>query len=323
MSRVSAALVLLLLAACPGKGDRPARPTGGPALTTRAFGLGETSEAGPAPEVAATGTSPTERWLAGQRTFGVFSIHDAAHCDAAAWPVTATALGLDGSVVLDPSTSLGGAATVGSMTGGVVADLGRIATLLRGFEDSDIGEHHLCVVPATGVGVAVSTGTGFIAFVPSAIIEMNERIPDAERSMYSSTVAFAHELAHQFQFWYGDPFRDDKSARRTELAADCMGSAFVAMTQPSGWIMDEVERGAAGALQAFADLEFRSKQHHGTRADRGRMAHEGIAMVAAARNGGPPLGLAPIKAGCEQAVRAWDESQPLTPPDQLWGGTED
>ena len=29
-----------------------------------------------------------------------------------------------------------------------------------------------------------------------------------------------------------------------------------------------------------------------------------------------------LKGRCEDAVRAWDAEQPLTPPDQLWGGTE-
>ena len=140
--------------------------------------------------------------------------------------------------------------------------------------------------------------------------------------MYSVTVAFAHELAHQIQYWYGDPFDGDKTVRRTELAADCMGTTFVAMTQPDGWIMGQVEKGAVGALQAYADLKFRSKGHHGTRVDRGRMAQGGIALVAASRQGGAALDLGVIKNGCEEAVRAWDASMPLTPPDQLWGGEE-
>ena len=184
-------------------------------------------------------------------------------------------------------------------------------------------------VVATGtVGVVVAlVWSGAAALVVAlglaAILAMNELIPDAERSMYSVTVAFAHELAHQLQYWYGDPFADDKTVRHTELAADCMGTAFVAMAQPDGWIMAEVERGAVGALQAYADLRFKSASHHGTRVDRGRMAHDGIAMVEAARRGGPALDLGTIKEGCEAAVRAWDASMVLTPPDQLWGGTEE
>lgn len=323
-SRVSVLASLLtpalaLAAACHGHGAT--RPSPAP-LTTSAHGL-EAAGTPPASETAAEpAASPLERFLAGDRTFGVFSIHDA-RCDLPSWNATAPRLGLADSRVLDDALTIGDTTvTVGAMTGGVVDDLGKILAALAAFGDSDVDGHHVCIVPAAGVGVALSTGNGYIAFEPGAIIAMNDLIPDAERSMYSSTGAFAHELAHQLQYWYGDPFDGDKSVRRTELAADCMGSAFVALTQPSGWIMDEVERGAAGALQAYADLEFRSKSHHGTRVDRDRMAHEGIAMVKRARDGGPAPGVAPIKLGCEAAVRAWDASLPLTPPDQLWGGTE-
>lgn len=320
MRRLHVLAALLLVAACPGKGP-PSTPSRAP-LTTRALALGEAGTPGVTPAVAAGGTSPLERWLAGDRTFGVFAIDDA-RCDAAAWPVTAAAIGLGGAEIQPRARALGGVATVGSMTDGVVTDLAAIFTALRDFGDSDIDGHHVCIVPSSNVGVALSTGSGFIAFVPDAIIAMNDLIPDSERTMYSATVAFAHELAHQLQFWYGDPFSGDKTARRTELAADCMGTAFVAMTHPDGWIRDEVEKGAAGALQAYADLKFASKSHHGTRVDRGHMAHEGIALVAAAQGGGAALGVGPIKLGCEQAVRAWDASHELTPPDQLWGGTEE
>jgi hypothetical protein len=94
------------------------------------------------------------------------------------------------------------------------------------------------------------------------------------------------------------------------------------MQWPGGWITDEIERGAVGALQAFADVKFASTLHHGTRVDRGRMARDGVALVAAARKDQRALDLGTIKGRCEDAVRAWDAEQPLTPPDQLWGGTE-
>ena len=308
-------------AACPGRGPHPAPGPRAAPLVTELRGVGAIA---PADAAAAPAQAPLERWLAGDRTFGVYSVHDAAHCDVASWTATAPALGLADSIVLPPATVLvGTTVTVGAMTDGVVADLQQIMVALRAAGGSDIDGHHVCVVPGAGVGVALSTGGGFIAFEPAAILAMNELIPDAERSMYSVTVAFAHELAHQLQYWYGDPFADDKTVRHTELAADCMGTAFVAMAQPDGWIMAEVERGAVGAPQAYADLRFKSASHHGTRVDRGRMAHDGIAMVEAARRGGPALDLGTIKEGCEAAVRAWDASMVLTPPDQLWGGTEE
>lgn len=325
MSRAPLVALSFLTAAAACHGGKPARPSSSGALLTTARGLGIGADGEPAPPAPedAPSSSPLERFLAGDRTFGVFSVHDA-RCDIPTWNATAPRIGLAGAELLEDSTTIGDTTvSVGAMTGGVVDDLSKILAALAAFGDSDVDGHHVCIVPAAGVGVALSTGNGYIAFEPAAIIQMNDLIPDAERSMYSSTVAFAHELAHQLQYWYGDPFDGDKSARRTELAADCMGSAFVAMTQPDGWIMDEVERGAAGALQAYADLKFRSKSHHGTRFDRGHMAHEGLAMVRKSRDGGPALGVGPIKDGCEAAVRAWDASLPLTPPDQLWGGTED
>ncbi|HVV87544.1 MAG TPA: hypothetical protein VHE35_31100 [Kofleriaceae bacterium] len=314
---------LLSLAACHGGAHHaPAPPAPLSTIAHRFDGGGATAAPSAAP--APTGTSPLEQYAAGDRTFGIFGIDDAVHCDLAAWAATAPNVGLADAVVLPPSAIIGDSTvTVGAMAGGVRDDLSRILAALRDLHDSDIDGHHVCIVPASGVGVAVSIPAGYIAFEPAAILQMNQLIPDSDRTMFSSEVAFAHEFAHQIQFWYGDPFDGDKSVRRTELAADCMGTAFVAMTEPAGWITDQVEKGAAGALQAYADLEFRSKLHHGTRFDRAHMAHEGVAIVTASRNGGPALGLASIKRGCEQAVRGWDASQPLTPPDQLWGGEED
>ena len=321
-----AALVAASTTACP-KADHAARPAAAP-LATSAHGIGapgDPSADNPGAAVATSaGSSPVEKWLAGDRTFGVYSIHDAAHCDIASWNATAPKLGLADQQVLPPSTVLvGTTVTVQAMTGGIIDDLTKVMTALRDAGGSDIDGHHICVVPAAGVGVALSTGSGFIAFEPAAILQMNELIPDSDRTMYSSWVAFAHEFAHQLQYWYGDPFDGDKSVRHTELAADCMGTAFVAMTQPAGWITDQVEQGAVGALQAYADLKFRSKSHHGTRYDRARMARDGVALVTTARKAGTTLDISTIKDGCEQAVRAWDASMPLTPPDQLWGGTED
>ena len=241
----------------------------------------------------------------------------------ASWDATAAALGLDGAQVLDRELTIGDTGVaVGAMADGVVDDLTPIMTALRDAGGSDIDGHHVCVVPATGVGVALSTSNGFIAFEPAAIIGINELVPDAERSMYSVVVVFAHEFAHQLQYWYGNPFEGDKSMRRTELAADCMGSAFVAMTQPSGWIMEQVHKGVVGALQAYADLKFRSVMHHGTHVDRAQLAHAGVELVTSRRAQQQPLDLATIKRTCDAAVEAWDASLTLTPPDQLWGGTE-
>lgn len=62
--------------------------------------------------------------------------------------------------------------------------------------------------------------------------------------------------------------------------------------------------------------------HHGTRVDRGQLAHAGVELVTARRAKQQSLDLATIKRTCDAAVEAWDASLTLTPPDQLWGGTE-
>lgn len=326
---VASALVTLAglagLAGCPSRGAGPDAPrsdgsgsgSGGLRVALVTNAAAATGAAAPA-----AGQSPADRFAAGDRTFGVFPIHDAAHCDATSWDATAAALGFEATLLARDVGLRGTTVTVGAMTDGVVGDLAPILAALRDAGGSDIDGHHLCIVPAAGVGVAVSTSNGFIAFEPAAIIAMNDLVPDAERTMYGGPVVFAHEFAHQIQFWYGNPFTGDKSMRRTELGADCMGAAFVAMTQPAGWITEQVEKGAVGALQAYADVKFRSVQHHGTRVDRARMAAAGVGLVTAGRAREETLDLAAIKVGCERAVTDWDASQVLTPPDQLWGGTE-
>ncbi len=317
LPHVVAFLLAAVSVACPGHPAPPIAPIR-TALVTRAE---PAPDGGPPPTTG--GRSPAEKFAAGELVFGVYTIHDVAHCELASWDATAAALGLDGARVLDRELTIGDTGVaVGAMADGVVGDLTPIMTALRDAGGSDIDGHHVCVVPATGVGVALSTSNGFIAFEPAAIIQINELVPDAERSMYSVVVVFAHEFAHQLQYWYGNPFAGDKSMRRTELAADCMGSAFVAMTQPSGWIMEQVHKGVVGALQAYADLKFRSVMHHGTRVDRAQLAHAGVELVTSRRAQQQPLDLATIKRTCDAAVEAWDASLTLTPPDQLWGGTE-
>lgn len=310
-----AVAVSLLAAACSG----PAHHAAAPQTLVTARGIAPT--VGEDAKVAPTG-SPIERYLAGDRTFGAHPI-DAPACEAAAWDATAVALGLHGSARVPRTATFAGTdITVGAMLDGITRDLQAVMTALRDAGRSDLGDHHVCIVAASGVGPALSTSNGFIAFDPLEILAMNTLIPDAERSMYSGTTALAHEFAHQIQYRYGDPFAGERTVRHSELAADCMGTAFVAMQWPSGWITDEIERGAVGALQAYADVKFASTLHHGTRPDRGRMAKDGVALVAAARAEKRALDLGTIKQRCEDAVRAWDASQVLTPPDQLWGGTE-
>lgn len=309
-----ALVVVGLAAACSGDSARTApQPPGALRLT----------QAPPAPTgtaPAATAASPIEKFLAGDRTFGIFAL-DQAPCERAAWDATAAALGAAATVVYRPDEAVAETTfTAGAIAGGVIGDLQKIFVALRDAGGTDLDGQHVCVVAARGIGPGLSTSNGFIAFDPADVLEMNDLIPDDTRTMYSTTVIYAHELAHQLQYRYGNPFQDERTVRRTELAADCMGTAFAAMTQPDGWIMDEVEKGAVGALQTFADLKFASTLHHGTPVDRGRMARYGIGLVATARKQGQALDLATIKAGCELAVRGWDASMPLTPPDQLWGG---
>lgn len=311
---VRASLRLALALALVGCGGRT-RAADGLRVSARALGAGGGSGA------TAPGTSPLEKFLAGDRAFGVFPVHQPP-CDRAAWAATAEALGAEGTI-LEPDAGVPGATvSVGAVTTGVVTDLARVWTALRDGGGTDLDGQHVCVVPTPGVGPGLSTSNGFIAFDPVELLAMNQLVPDGERTMYSQPVAMAHELAHQLQYRYGDPFAGDKTVRHTELAADCMGTAFVAMLQPEGWIMDEVGKGAVGALQAYADVKFRSTLHHGTRADRARMAEDGLGLVAGARRQRRRLDLATLKTGCELAVRGWDASMPLTPPDQLWGGTE-
>ena len=100
--------------ACPGHPAPPAAPVR-TALVTRAE---------PAPNAdsppTAGGRSPAEKFAAGELVFGVYTIHDAAHCEVASWDATAAALGLDGAQVLDRELTIGDTGVaVGAMADGV------------------------------------------------------------------------------------------------------------------------------------------------------------------------------------------------------------
>lgn len=150
---------------------------------------------------------------------------------------------------------------------------------------------------------AQSYSTGYILVDPSVVHEMYT-FPG--RSMLSIDQVYLHEFAHQLQYWNGNEFENDKTARRTELAADCIGSALLAITW-SGLDAEILKMEGLGMIHSaelVGDDDVNNPDHHGTSKERKRAVEAGLDYVNRTRK---TIGLKPwstrIIEACNAAIR--------------------
>ncbi len=232
--------------------------------------------------------TPDERAAVGDTTYGVFDIADPARCP----PAAVKRFILAGLIA--PETDLGKNALGQPITAKGYAEnmrqtLQRALDQLKANGDTVAASRHLCVGLADfgdkGPN-AISMRKGYIVADPRLTNLVNS-LPD--RTMFSLDMFWVHELAHQLQYWNGNPFEKDARDRRTELAADCAASAIVAMRWSEPFALKDAADGVVAAAVSVGDLAHESSGHHGTPVERRAAARAGVDAVLAARTRGARL----------------------------------
>lgn len=134
--------------------------------------------------------------------------------------------------------------------------------------DSAILNHRICAgLYNFGEVNARSYKEGYILIDPK-VIKMMWNLP--QRSSFSDSQVYLHELAHQFQYWHGNRFENDKTSRRTELTADCVGSALLWLSWQglSEDILSMESLGVIAASESVGDYDIENPDHHGTPIER-------------------------------------------------------
>jgi hypothetical protein len=147
--------------------------------------------------------------------------------------------------------------------------------------DSEILRRRVCVgLYNWGQLNARSYEEGYILADPIAIAEM-QSLPN--RSMFSDQQVYLHEFAHQLQYRYGNIYATDVISRRSELTADCVGSALLALSWRglSEELMNMESLGVVASAERVGDTNFLASDHHGTPEERSKMVRSGIQVVKA------------------------------------------
>lgn len=254
------------------------------------------------------GLSPAERWQKGVRVFGVFDLQDPLRCSQVAARNNLGTTGFPPDQVLGqnvmgaPITARGFAATQRSVLEAALDEL-------KAHGDKDVVGRHIC----TGLGSfgerganAVSLEAGYIVSDPR-IVNLINALPN--RTMFSLDMIVVHELAHQFQYWYGNPFKNDSRVRRSELAADCVAASLIAVRWTQSWTLQFAADGVVAASVAVGDLEYQGRGHHGTPVEREIAAVQGVNMALQQLRDGTRLGSRQLLAQCNAFVAERDASQ--------------
>jgi hypothetical protein len=166
-------------------------------------------------------------------------------------------------------------------TGQIQETINRATGALTKLGDTEIQRRRVCVgIYNWGELNARSYSEGYILVDPIAIREMWS-LPN--RTMFSDQQVYLHEFAHQLQFWYGNPFTGDATARRSELAADCVGSALLHLSwRGLGRDFLSVEAlGIVASADRVGDDDENSPNHHGTSAERKQAVVAGKNLIEA------------------------------------------
>lgn len=153
-----------------------------------------------------------------------------------------------------------------------------IQTLVRN-GDQEILNRRVCVgLYNYGEMNARSYPHGYILADPIVIGEM-QNLPN--HTMFSDQQVYLHEFAHQLQFRYGNEFAGDRTSKRGELTADCIGSALLA----ASWqglnqeILNMESLGVVSSAERVGDRNINDPDHHGTPEERALMARAGFNLV--------------------------------------------
>jgi hypothetical protein len=147
--------------------------------------------------------------------------------------------------------------------------------------DRDLRTKNLCVgLYNFGEINAFSHVDGYLFFDPSLLDHFLAGFND--RTMLSLDMVVYHELAHQFEFWYGDAFENDATYKRSELTADCVAAYINAALYrfrfgEEGWNLSK--KGILKAVESIGDFQYENRNHHGTPAERYKSAQLGIEIA--------------------------------------------
>lgn len=214
------------------------------------------------------GRTPKERFSQGFTEGFAHSYHDAQKCSQLAFNALFEAEKkiYPFSVLSDfskPQTVL----AEGFITS-LVSTLNKALSVLYRNGDQDILTHRICAgLYNYGEVNARSYQEGYI-LVDAKVIKMMWDLPN--RSSFSDSQVYLHELAHQFQYWHGNQFQNDKTSRRTELTADCVGSALLWLSWQglSQDILSMESLGVIAASESVGDFDIANPDHHGTPIER-------------------------------------------------------
>lgn len=147
--------------------------------------------------------------------------------------------------------------------------------------DMEISRRRVCVgLYNYGELNARSYEQGYILVDPIAIYVM-QSLPN--RSLFSDQQVYLHEFAHQLQYRYGNVYANDPTSRRSELTADCVGAALLALSWKdlSEDILSMESLGVVASAERVGDDDVASATHHGTAEERGRIVKAGFSVVKA------------------------------------------
>jgi hypothetical protein len=218
------------------------------------------------------GLAPLQKFEAGQKITGVYSIFNPVYCSQSArqeylpqvLPTNTILKELQNGTQVTLNANLNILATI----------IYRALDSLNENDDSIVVNKHIC----TGFyedkelanGNAYSLGLGYLIF-DFKLIQYLYNLPDASRSSWVFDFLALHEFAHQLQFWHQDiklleALQGKISSQASELAADCMASGLISLMniKLSKEIYDISFVGVLGAASALGDYNTLSQNHHGT-----------------------------------------------------------
>lgn len=157
----------------------------------------------------------------------------------------------------------------------IVQTLNKALSELYRNGDSEVTKRRVCAgLYNYGEINARSYIQGYILVDPK-VIKMMWNLPN--KTSFSDSQVYLHELAHQIQYWHGNQFAKDSTSRRSELTADCIGSALLWLSWKglSTEILSMESLGVVAASESVGDYDINNPDHHGTPQERIQLSLKG------------------------------------------------